>query len=277
MEKKHTDAEAVASIKDPRVVAARKGLEDRSLYLVEGTRMLGQALAHGAAVQSIFFLDPVAAEARELYEATRRDLPVCRASRGVFFKVLGLGYETATDALGLLRVPAHDARTLLERAPGAADACYLVGQGIQDPRNVGVLVRTADAFSVRAFVLSADSAFPWSRQSIRSTTGSIFRVPVYLASDLEDLVEGLKVRGVSLIGTSASGREDCGATAYRYPCAVLLGNETNGISERLRAASDLLVRIPMTGGAHSLNVTVAGGIVLHEVSRHRPPPDAPSG
>lgn len=275
MDAQHLDAEVVASIKDPRVVAARKGLEDRSLYLVEGTRMLRQAVAHGAAVQSVFFLDPLGGEARGLYEAARRALPVCRASRGVFFKVLGLGYETATDALGLVRVPAHDARLLLERVPCTRDTCYLVGQGIQDPRNVGVLVRTADAFSASAFMLSADSAFPWSRQSIRSTTGSIFRVPVYLATDLEGLVDGLKARGISLIGTSASGAVDCEAAAYRYPCAVLLGNESTGISERLRVASDMVVRIPMTGGAHSLNVTVAGGILLHEVSRRRPPPAAP--
>ena len=273
MGRNHPEDDAVVSIKDPRVVAARKGLENRSLYLVEGARMLRQALEHGASLESMFFLDPLSDKGLEFFEAAQGAAPVCcRAARGVFFKVLGLGYETAADVLSLVRVPEHNADSLLAAAGRDGAACYLLGQGIQDPRNVGVLVRTADAFSVTAFILSADSAFPWSRQSIRSTTGSIFRVPVFLAADLEGFAERLRATGVAIVGTSASASEDCRAAQHRFPCAMVLGNETSGISERMRRASDSMLRIPMTGGAHSLNVTVAGGILLHEISRGRPRP-----
>jgi TrmH family RNA methyltransferase len=265
------DHETISSIKDPRVVAARKGLEVRSLYLIEGAKMLRQALEHRALVESVFFLDPLEEEARALFEAALDAAPSCsRASRGVFFKILGLGYETATDVLALVRVPEQGAQLIVATARESPDACYLVGQGIRDPRNVGVLVRTADAFSAKAFILSADSAFPWSRQSIRSTTGSIFRVPVYLEDDLAAFLKRLRERGVAIVGTSASAAADFAAAPYRFPCAVVMGNETDGISEEVRAECDLLLRIPMPGGAHSLNVTVAGGILLQEIARRRP-------
>lgn len=229
--------------------------------------MLRQALDAGLVPECVLFRDPVEAETRPLQAACHRQAPVCTATRGVFFKVLGLGYETATQVLAVFSVPRHDAVRMLADAEHAPGGLYLVGEGIQDPRNVGVLVRTAEGLGVHAFALSEDSAWPWSRQALRSTTGSLFRLPTYRTPDVAKLLRDLRHAGVWILGTSAQGDREIADVPVRYPCAVLLGNETAGISEPARAACNTLVRIPMRGGAHSLNVTVAAGIVLHEVAR----------
>ena len=268
--KRPASEDTITSIKDPRVAAVRAGVDDRRSFLVEGERMLRQALERGAALESVLFLDPLRPDLEPLFEAARLAAPVCsRVTRGVFFKILGLGYETAVEVLALVPIPSHDARTLTEGASDRKDALYLVGMGIQDPRNVGVLVRTADAFAATAFVLSADSAFPWSRQAIRSTTGSIYRLPIFLSDDLASFLGELRRQGVAILGSSVTGTDDCATAAYRFPCAVLLGNETTGLTPELRSCCDALLTIPMSGGAHSLNVTVAGGILLHHAALRR--------
>jgi TrmH family RNA methyltransferase len=143
----------------------------------------------------------------------------------------------------------------------------LVGEDIQDPRNVGVLIRTADAWGLPCTVFSQPSADPYCRASVRSSTGSVFRVPVVVAAQLAAYLERLRSRGLRVIGTSAQAPQRCWDTDLTGPCAVVLGNESAGISEEVRAVCQEVVSIPLRGGAHSFNVTVAAGILLYERDR----------
>jgi len=186
-----------------------------------------------------------------------------QVTKGVFFKILGLGYETSERVLAIVRRPSWpDAADLLK-----GNACALIGERIQDPRNVGVLVRTADAFSLPCVVFSADSADAYSRAAVRSTTGSIFRVPLTVAASLPEYLRRLKSRSIRLIGTSANADAPCAEADMSGPCAILLGNESEGLSREARKLCDVVVSIPMSGGAHSFNVTVAAGIALYERQR----------
>ena len=145
----------------------------------------------------------------------------------------------------------------------------LICEHIQDPRNVGVLTRTAEAVGCSALILSQDSADPFSRQAIRSTTGSILRMPLHIAEDLPALMNELQAKGVKLITTSARAEK----TAFQLdlsprPLAIVLGNETMGISEKLKKLNLEMVSLPMSAsGASSLNVTVAAGALLYEAVR----------
>jgi tRNA G18 (ribose-2'-O)-methylase SpoU len=156
--------------------------------------------------------------------------------------------------------------------PGSADALLLVGERIQDPRNVGVLVRTAEAAGCAALVLSADSAEPYGRAAVRSTTGSILRLPLCLAPDLAALLSNLDARVVATSARAPHAAYD--ADLRSRPLALVVGNETRGISEAVRDAAADFVALPMApGGASSLNVTVAAGVLLYEALRQqrRPP------
>ena len=258
-------SDIVTSIKHPAVAEARRsarpsGSTPPSCFLVDGRKMVDQALDADATVESVFFLDPPG----ELFDRARRAGADCHiVSRGVFFKLLGLGYETAADVLAVIRrAESHP----LPDSP-AAGFRTVVGERIQDPRNVGVIVRTADAAGLRSAVFSADSADPFSRAAVRSTTGSIFRVPLTLTADLPGALSALRAAGVRVIGTSAAARTPCWQVDLSPPCAIVLGNETVGLSAEAAGVCDTMVTIPMSGGAHSFNVTVAAGILLYEWTR----------
>ena len=266
--------EIIASVKHPTIVSVRQSLGQvgggrATAFLVEDAKMVAQALAAGAPLQTALYLDPVEQpEEKALLESVRRAGIECRCvTRGVFFRVLGLGYETSTRVLATVRAePLAPSRLgeLIDR-----NACFLIGEQIQDPRNVGVLIRTADALGVRAAIFSADSADPYCRASVRSTTGSILRVPLVLADCLPEALAVLRTHGVRPIGASAHATNVCWDADLSAPCAVVLGNETNGLSEGAKALCDLLLSIPMHGEASSLNVTVAAGALLYEVARQR--------
>jgi len=263
--------EVISSIKHPAVVAARRALGQVgqgavTSYLADGHSLVSQAVDARVPVEGVFFLHPVEGpeEAALLARVRGSGLPCHVVRRGVFFRILGLGYETSVGVLAELRRP--PSADLLQ-ATQRADACALAGEQIQDPRNVGVLIRTADAWGLACAAFTADSADPYSRASVRSTTGSIFRVPVARVSDLPACLSSLRGRGMCIVGTSAHARTACWDADLRGPCVVVLGNESVGLSEAVRNSCDLVVRIPMHGGARSLNVTVAAGIVLYERER----------
>ncbi len=270
------EGELIDSIKHPAVAEARQQVgefrsEDATAFLADGYRLVWRALEADAPIEKLFFLDPVEDERhRRLWQrALEKGIRPMRLTRGVFFKVLALGYETSVRVLAVVRrPPSAEAKRFV--APGAS---FLVGEGIQDPRNVGVMVRTADACGVPCAVFTQDSADPWCRAAVRSSTGSIFRVPLTLAANLDEYLAVLQGEGVRVVGTSAHAAEPCWQADLAGPCAIVLGNESAGISDAAREVCDVLVTIPMRGGADSFNVTVAAGILLYEALRQRQGPD----
>ena len=265
-----TEPQLVKSIKHPAVAAARAGTVrdgDAPAFLVDGHRLVERALEARAEIDSLFFLKPMEEAEEALRErAADAGVPCFLARKGVFFKVLDLGYETSVRVLASVRrPPSGDVRDRI--GPHTA---VLVGESIQDPRNVGVMIRTADAWDDTCAVFSADSADPYSRAAVRSTTGSIFRVPPVLADDLPGYLRMLKEVGVRVIGSSARAGRPCRDADLTGACALVLGNESVGMSKDAAAACDETVTVPMRGGgADSLNVTVAAGILLYERARQR--------
>ncbi|MHC5035154.1 MAG: TrmH family RNA methyltransferase [Planctomycetota bacterium] len=262
--------EVISSIKHPAVIAARQALgqigsRPATAFVGDGRRLVSQALDAGASIERVFFREP--AEGGGDPDLPRRveaaGIECHSVTRGVFFRILGLGYETSVGVLAIMnRPPSADACALTERG-----ACILAGERIQDPRNVGVLVRTADAWGLPCAIFTDDSADPYSRACVRSSTGSIFRVPLALAADLPAYLGRLKGEGARVIGTSAHAEILCWDADLSGSCVLLVGNESVGLSAAARDACDQIVTIPMEGGAASLNVTVAAGILLYE--RHR--------
>jgi tRNA G18 (ribose-2'-O)-methylase SpoU len=262
--------EPIASIKHPTVVAARQALGQSgkgtaSAFLVDGQQLAAQALESSLTLKQFFFLHPAPAAARkaagELEEASRsRRVQRAHLTKGVFFKLLGLGYETSAWVMALVQRPPDDRPLAIE---GEQD-CLLIGERIRDPRNVGVLVRNADAFGLAGALFCGESADPYCRAAVRSTTGSILRTKVDVAGNLTKTLRELKEQGVRLIGSSAHAQTSCSEADLSGRCAIVVGNESDGLSPDLVKLCDTMVTIPMRGAANSLNVTVAAGIMLHE-------------
>lgn len=220
-------------------------------YLVEGGRLVAQAAAAGL-LEAVFWVDEAeavgGAPAVSTYAISARLLP----------KLIGTGYSTRLDAVGVVR------RTPLAALP--AGGLVLAGESIQDPRNVGVLIRTAEAAGCTAVVFSDDSADPYSRAAVRSSTGSILRQPLLLCADL---AATLRSSGRRVVASSAGAEPTAWETDLCGDLVILVGNESDGLSPAARATADAVVRLPVHGGASSLNVTVAAGVLLYEALRRR--------
>ncbi|MGQ9524065.1 MAG: TrmH family RNA methyltransferase [Armatimonadota bacterium] len=261
--------ELLTSIKHPLVRSARllnqpAEREARNRYLIEGEDLLRIGVHCGAPILYVLLADaPFPSDlASELSSA---GIPWYRLSRGLLFKIIGTPYETGVNSAAVV-----DRRLV---RPGdissGPDTLLLVGERIQDPRNVGVLIRTADAAGAGAAVFDRQTADPFSRAAVRSTTGSILRLPVCIAADLPRVLLELRERGIQIVSTSARAPTLLWAYDFTKPTAVVFGNETEGVSDAVKAIADAHVRIPIVGGASSLNVGVAAGIVLYEAVRQR--------
>lgn len=263
--------------RDALALTRAGGREATGRYLVEDADMVMQAL-HPSAPSPVFavFATP---------EETTRLEPLCAArsvplfvlsGAGLITKLVGTGYATAVTAVAVV---AQYVVSPLDLLNGRPDALILAGERIQDPRNVGVLIRTAEAAGCAGLLLSADSAEPFSRQAVRSTTGSILRLPIALAADFAGALTDLRERnggssgdrGLRVVATSARAPDLAyDADLARRPLVLVVGNETQGITEATRAAATDFVRLPMAdAGASSLNVTVAAGVLVYEALRQR--------
>ncbi len=243
-------------------VAART---EAGCYLAEGEDLVLQALRSRSEIVAVFAMSGTAVTLKP--HCAERSVPLYTIGAGLMTKLVGTAYETAVTAVAVVR------QHLLSEAQLLAlpNALILAGERIQDPRNIGVLVRTAEAAGCAVLLLSSDSVEPFSRAAVRSTTGSILRLPLCISPDLPALLSRLRDRGTTIIATSARASVLAySAPLSRRPIILLVGNETEGLSEAARAASTDFVALPMAAdGASSLNVTVAAGVLLYEAIRQR--------
>lgn len=240
------------------------GRRETGQYLVEDIHLVRQALlAPEATVAAAYCLPAEVAELEPLCVA--REIPLYVLTGGLLQKLTGTGYETSVTAVAIVQQRLVKPAELLGES-----ALILCGERIQDPRNVGVLIRTAEAIGCSGLLLSAGSAEPFSRQAVRSTTGSILRLPLALAGDLPKTLLALREQGATVIASSGAATQTATEVALvQRPLVIVMGNEQEGISDEVAAASTAIVRLPMAPrtGADSYNVTVAAGMLLYEATR----------
>lgn len=145
----------------------------------------------------------------------------------------------------------------------------LLLENIQDPGNAGTILRTAEGAGANGVILSRDCVDLYNPKTIRSTMGSIYRMPFLYADSLEAVVPVLRAKGIRTYAAHLQGKNSYDEENYRTGCAFLIGNEGNGLSEALSSSADILVRIPMKGKLESLNAAIAASILMYEVCRQR--------
>ena len=237
---------------------------EEGCFVVEGIRMIREAPE--AERKCLFLTEAALAEYPELEHWCDR---VETVSDPVLRKLSDT--ETPQGMLAVVRF-LKETETAGDREPSPVSSgkatLYLILDGLQDPGNVGTLIRTAEAVGATAVLLSKGSADPYSPKVVRSTMGTIFRVPVRVVEDLPAEIEALKKTGVIVYGTHLSGTDFYQAD-LTGPIAFLIGNEGNGLSEEVAATADRLLRIPMEGKVESLNAAVSGSVVAYEAYRQR--------
>ena len=146
---------------------------------------------------------------------------------------------------------------------------YLFLENIQDPGNLGTILRTAECAGVSQVIMSRDCSDIYSPKAVRSTMGSIFRVPFRICSDFAGTVREYSSRGVRVYAAHLGGKKSCYDEVYTGPCGFMVGNEGNGLTQEAASCADELIRIPMEGSAESLNASVSAAVLLYEALRQR--------
>ncbi|NLI89076.1 MAG: RNA methyltransferase [Epulopiscium sp.] len=146
---------------------------------------------------------------------------------------------------------------------------FIVADGIQDPGNLGTLVRTAHAAGVDGIFLSKGCVDLYNPKTIRSTMGSIFHIPIFIDISIDKIIQSLKNNQINIYATALEESKLVHDYDYRQKTAIIIGNEANGISKDTKNLVSNFIKIPMPGGAESLNASIAAGICMYEVVRQR--------
>lgn len=145
----------------------------------------------------------------------------------------------------------------------------LILENLQDPGNLGTIVRMAEGAGVTGVIMSSNTVDIYNPKTIRSTMGSLYRVPVIYVEDIYETVEECKQKGVKVYAAHLKGTDNYNQKDYTQPTAFMIGNEGNGLTDKLTDKADELVRIPMQGKVESLNAAIACTILTYEAVRQR--------
>lgn len=146
---------------------------------------------------------------------------------------------------------------------------FLVLDNLQDPGNMGTVIRTAEAAGVTGILMSADCVDVYNPKTIRSTMGSVYRMPLWYAEDICEAVRELKRQGIHTYAAHLEGAVVYDEAEYREGTAFLIGNEGNGLRQEVAELADTWVRIPMAGHVESLNAAIAAAVLMFEAGRQR--------
>jgi TrmH family RNA methyltransferase len=253
---------------------------------VEGPKLVEDALRSGLEAEALLVSE--AGEASELERILRAagesvtGIPrsrVLRTTDKLFASVAGT--ETPQGVAALFRQRGWEFDDVV-RGAAAVDgslrgdaALVVVMAAVQDPGNIGTIVRSAEAFGATGVVTTRGSADPWSPKALRASAGSGLRVPLLRGMAVPVLLAQLRVAGVKIVaasshsGAAGSVGADDTAPDLRLPVAIFIGNEGAGLAREIDSVSDGRISIPMTAGVESLNAGVAASVVLYEAARQR--------
>lgn len=154
-------------------------------------------------------------------------------------------------------------------SPPQKDTHLLILEGIQDPGNLGTMVRAGEGAGVTGILMDRATVDIFNPKTIRATMGSLYRVPFFIAQSLPETVRELKQKGIAMYAAHLSGSVPYCQPSYAGPTAFLIGNEGSGLSPEIAALADTLIHIPMEGNVESLNAAVAAALLMYEVKRQR--------
>lgn len=192
----------------------------------------------------------------------------------------GMKYEVLTDEVfqvmsdtktpqGILALVKQHAYTPedLTRVPGPAFLMIL--ENIQDPGNLGTIIRAGEGAGITGVLMNSTTADIYNPKVIRSTMGSVFRVPFAYTDNLTDSILQLKKKGIKLYAAHLNGRNNYEKEDYTVDTGFLIGNEANGLTEDTARLADAYIKIPMLGSVESLNAAVAASVLMFETARQR--------
>jgi RNA methyltransferase, TrmH family len=249
-----------ARVKELRAAFARASRTESGLLAIEGEHLLQEAAASGLKFNTVFIQSgsEVLLDRLEIPQTT---------------EVLALPPEIFTSAAHTespqgIAALIHPPAFTLDQVLAGLQPLVLIAAGLQDPGNLGTLIRSAEAFGATGYVVLPGTVSPDNQKTLRASAGSIFRLPGVIACE-DHLFHELAARGIQTLAAVAAGGDPPTQQDLTRPCALILGNEGSGIPPAILSRADVRVTIPTPGPVESLNAAIAGSILLYEAARQR--------
>ena len=256
-----------ALVKELRQAFAHAERTPEGDIAIEGLRIVEEAIRSGLKFRAVLFRESAQTLAERLLPQIGSHVETLLLADKVFDGAVQT--ESPQGVAALVKLREHSIDDVLERLQVGPT---LVAVGLQDPGNLGTLLRSAEAFGSAGVVLGEGTVSPINSKVIRASAGSIFRLPFVVgkkAGGLEELVARLRKENVRLIATSSHKGTPIDQANLAGSCAVFIGSEGSGLPKNVMAQVDELVAIPHTPQVESLNAGVAASIVLYEAARQR--------
>ena len=195
----------------------------------------------------------------------------CTQANAIYEIVADNVFKSASDTQtpqGIMAVVAMPSYSLSELLSGD-NTHLLILESIQDPGNLGTMVRTGEGAGVTGIIMNKTTVDLFNPKTIRSTMGSIYRVPFYVTEDLAGTMKDLQEKGISLYAAHLKGEHSYDEEDYTKACGFLIGNEGNGLSDEIANLADTYIKIPMEGQVESLNAAISATLLMYEANRQR--------
>ena len=229
---------------------------EEGIFILEGLRLCSDAIQNGFVPVRMFVSDKALENYKNDVENICQDCENYILTDTLFAKISDT--ITPQGILGLFKIPDYSAVVLNDKGK------YIALDNVQDPANLGAISRTAEAFGIDGIVLK-DGCDPFSSKSLRASMGALLRIPIIKTDDLFDTFNSKGIKTYAAVLDKDSVRLN--DVSFFEGCAVIIGNEANGVSEYVKNNCDAKIIIPMNGKAESLNAAVAASIVMWEMCK----------
>ena len=252
-----------ARLKELRLAFRRAQLTPQGECAIEGVKLLEEALRHGRHIDSVFFSESAHPLAAKLLPQISERTETLILPNALFNSIVPS--DAPQGVAALLKLQSFTAAQLLERASAGP---LVVAAGLQDPGNLGTILRSAEAFGAAGVFLTEGTVSPYNSKVLRGSAGSIFRLP-FLQVSSGELIVLLRRHGVRMLATSSHKGTSLHEVSWALPLAIFIGNEGAGLPREILHQMDETLVIPQAAQVESLNAGVAGSIVLYEAARNR--------
>lgn len=270
-------------VKNVRKLKEKKYRDLENVYVIEGIKLVKEAIAENAKIKQVIicedFTDNVELDKDTLFEIAKHNLVV--VTKNVFSAITDV--KTPQGIIAVIEKNQHnnfniqdssstisdDSATRLEESEVDYSQDIIIAlDDIQDPGNLGTILRTVDSANLKQIILSKNSADPYNPKVVRSTMGAIFRVKIIEVEDLKQELQKTQKNGFKVMVTSLDTKNSVYNVDYNKK-VIVIGNEANGVSKEIQDMADEKVKIPMLGKTESLNASVAAGIMIYEYVRRK--------
>jgi TrmH family RNA methyltransferase len=252
-----------ALVKELRRAFADGDLTSDGYCAIEGVRIIEEAVRSGLKFRAIFFRNSAANIAGRLLPQMAASVETLLIPDKLFAS--SVPSETPQGVAALVRCKPFSFEDVLAKSPTGP---LLAIAGVQDPGNLGTILRSAEAFGAGGVLLGEGTAGPFNSKVIRASAGSVFRLPL-AKTKLAEALPQMRAQGLRLVATSSHKSKPLGEVELSGPLAIFIGSEGAGLPRELLAQMHEVVAIPHSANVESLNAGVAASIVLYEVARKR--------